>query len=79
MDVKNAFVNGDLQEVVYVQQPLCYICQGEEHKVLNLHQALYGLHQAPRAWNKMLDIKLSALGFTKCPYDSVIYYRCTKN
>lgn len=72
MDVKNAFVNGDLQEVVYVQQPLCYICQGEEHKVLNLHQA-------PRAWNKMLDIKLSALGFTKCPYDSVIYYRCTKN
>jgi hypothetical protein len=47
MDVKTAFLNGDLQEVVYVQQPPGFSLQGREHKILQLHKALYGLHQAP--------------------------------
>jgi hypothetical protein len=47
MDVKAAFLNGDLQEEVYVQQPPGFICQGLEHKVLTLHKVLYGLQSVP--------------------------------
>ena len=49
MDVKSAFLNGDLNEEVYVEQPASFIKKGNEHKVLRLKKALYGLHQAPRA------------------------------
>lgn len=55
MDVNSAFLNGDLQEEVFVEQPQGFISVGNEHKVLKLHKALYGLHQAPRAWNAKLD------------------------
>ena len=43
MDVKSAFLSGDLQEEVYVSQPTGFIVQGAEHKVLKLKKALYGL------------------------------------
>jgi hypothetical protein len=46
MDVKSAFLNGDLQEEVYVEQPAGFIVASKEHKVLKLKKALYGLHQA---------------------------------
>lgn len=52
MDVKSAFLNGDLEEV-YVAQPEGFVKHDEEHKVLKLHKALYGLRQAPR--HGMLD------------------------
>ena len=48
MDVKSAFLNGDLQEEVYVSQPAGFIIQGAEHKVLKLKKVLYGLRQAPQ-------------------------------
>jgi hypothetical protein len=47
MDVKLAFLNGELKEVVYVQQPLGFINDNNLGKVLRLHKALYGLRQAP--------------------------------
>jgi hypothetical protein len=75
MDVKTTFLNGELQEEVYVQQPPSFIQPGQEHKVLRLHKALYGLHQAPRVWNLKLDEKLSMLGFIKCNADHAIYCR----
>lgn len=55
MDVKYAFLNGDLQEEFYVEQPAGFVITNKEHKVLKLRKALYGLHQAPRAWNAKLD------------------------
>jgi hypothetical protein len=73
MDVKTAFLNGDLQEEVFVEQALGFAQAGQEHKVYRLHKALYGLHQAPRAWNQKLDDKLGVLGFKKCPYEHAIY------
>jgi hypothetical protein len=49
IDIKSAFLNGNLQEEVYVEQLVGFIIAGKEHKVLKLKKALYELHQAPRA------------------------------
>ncbi len=50
MDVKNVFLHGDLQEEVYMEQPLGYVDQTHPNLVCRLKKALYGLKQAPRAW-----------------------------
>ena len=75
MDVKSAFLNGDLQEIVYVRQPPGYEQEGHEFKVLKLRKALYGLKQAPRAWNSKLDASLASLGFARCPLEHGVYAR----
>jgi hypothetical protein len=49
MDVKSAFLNGELIEEVYVRQPPGFVAADHEGKVLKLSKALYGLRQAPRA------------------------------
>jgi hypothetical protein len=49
MDIKSAFLNGVLNEEVFVLQPLGFVRAGSENEVLKLKKALYGLHQAPRA------------------------------
>jgi hypothetical protein len=77
LDVKSAFLNGELAEEVYVAQPPGFACDGEEHKVLRLHKALYGLRQAPRAWNTKLDATLKSLGFICCPSEHSVYARGT--
>jgi hypothetical protein len=66
MDVKSTFLNGNLKEVVYVQQPPGFFDDNNYGKVLCLHKALYGLRQAPRAWNAKLDGTLLSLGFKHC-------------
>jgi hypothetical protein len=50
LDVKSAFLHGELLETVFVEQPLGYVKKGAEDKVYKLNKALYGLKQAPRAW-----------------------------
>jgi hypothetical protein len=73
MDVKLAFLNGELKEVVYVQQPLGFINDNNLGKVLRLHKALYGLRQAPWAWNAKLDSTLLSLSFKCCISKHGIY------
>ena len=75
MDVKSAFLNGDLKEEVYVHQPPGFVIPGKEGKVLRLHKALYGLRQAPRAWNAKLDSTLKGMGFEQSPHEAAIYRR----
>ncbi|KAM1297216.1 hypothetical protein EV1_023816 [Malus domestica] len=68
MDVKFAFLNGVLEEEVYIQQPLGYEIKGHEVKVLKLKKALYGLKQEPRAWNSRIDKYFQKNNFIKCPH-----------
>ncbi|WVZ87756.1 hypothetical protein U9M48_034345 [Paspalum notatum var. saurae] len=75
MDVKSAFLNGDLKEEVYVHQPPGFEIPGKEGKVLRLRKALYGLRQAPRAWNAKLDSTLKGMGFEQSPHEAAIYRR----
>jgi hypothetical protein len=75
MDVKSAFLNGELREEVYVQQPPGFVAAGHEGKVLKLIKALYGLRQAPRAWNVKLDNSLQNMGFTRCAGEHGMYTR----
>ena len=63
MDVKSAFLNGDLKEEVYVKQPPGFTVAGKEKMVYHLRKALYGIRQAPRAWNAKLDATLKEMGF----------------
>jgi hypothetical protein len=79
MGVKSAFLNSDLQEEAYVEQPVGFIIAGKAHKVLKLKKALYRLHQAPRAWNTKIDDTLLSLGFRKTPSEYAIYVRWNGN
>ena len=65
MDVKSAFLNGDLQEEVYMTQPPSFDIEGQEHKVCKLIKALYGLKQAPQAWYAKMDEYLRKVGFQR--------------
>ncbi|GKA15485.1 retrovirus-related pol polyprotein from transposon TNT 1-94, partial [Tanacetum coccineum] len=75
MDVKSAFLNGLLEEDVYVEQPPGYMKAGNEKKVLKLKKALYGLKQAPRAWNTRIDTYFKENGFKQCPYEHALYVK----
>jgi hypothetical protein len=75
MDVRSAFLNGDLKEEVYVHQPAGFVDDENPGKVLKLRKALYGLRQAPRAWNAKLDSSLVSLGFKRCQLDHALYRR----
>lgn len=73
LDIKSAFLNGELQEEVYVTQPEGFVKEGKEHLVYRLVKALYGLRQAPRAWYAKLSKCLEELNFVRCPYEHAVY------
>ena len=75
MDVKNAFLNGNLSEEVYMQ-PLPSLSV-ESNKVYHLRHALYGLKQAPRAWFVKFSSTISRLGYMASHYDSTLFLRRT--
>ena len=75
MDVKTAFLNGDLKEVVYVSQPEGFVNQEHPTHVYRLKKALYGLKQAPRAWYDTLSKFLLSTGFIKGAVDPTLFTR----
>ncbi|GJR90165.1 putative ribonuclease H-like domain-containing protein [Tanacetum coccineum] len=75
MDVKTAFLNGELNEVVYVSQPEGFVNPDHPSHVYRLKKALYGLKQAPRAWYDKLSMFLINSGFTKGVVDPTLFTR----
>nr|GEY51139.1 hypothetical protein [Tanacetum cinerariifolium] len=75
LDVKSVFLNGRLEEEVYVTQPEGFVKANHPEKVYKQSKALYGLRQAPRAWNSRLDKCLKRLNFTRCGLEYVVYTR----
>ena len=71
MDVKNAFLNGDLREEVYMQPPPGLFV--ESNKIYRLRHALYGLKQAPQTWFVKFNSTIFRLGYTTSPYDSALF------
>ena len=69
VDVTTAFLNGELEGEVYMQQPKGFIHKGEEHLVCKLKKSLYGLKQSPRCWNTALD----EMGFVQSTSDPCLY------
>ncbi|GKE30711.1 retrovirus-related pol polyprotein from transposon TNT 1-94, partial [Tanacetum coccineum] len=73
MDVKTAFLNGNLREEVYVSQPDGFVDPDNPNRVYNLKKALYGLKQAPRAWYDMLSSFLISQDFSKGSVDPTLF------
>jgi hypothetical protein len=75
MDVKTAFLNGELEEEIYMDQPDGFIANGQEGKVCKLLKLLYGLKQAPKQWHEKFDKTLISAGFVVNEANSCVYYR----
>ena len=75
MDVVTAFLNGTLEEEIYMQQPNGYTQPGKEHLVCKLKWSLYSLKQSPHCWNKVFTQFMKAIGFTQSTADPCIYVR----
>ena len=78
MDVKSAFANGPLKELVYVKQPPGFEDPDHPSHVYELHKALYGLKQAPHAWYDHLMVFLSEKGFQIGVIDSTLFTKRVK-
>lgn len=74
-DVKSAFLNGDLQEEVYVSQPEGFISSEGKSKVYRLKKALYGLKQAPRAWYSKIDSFFQENQFRRSENEPTLYVK----
>lgn len=68
LDVKSAFLHGELTENIFVEQPCTYVQDGNEHKVYKLKKALCGLKQEPRAWYSRMEAYFMKVCFEKCDY-----------
>ncbi|KAF0734552.1 hypothetical protein Ae201684P_005119 [Aphanomyces euteiches] len=75
MDIQTAFLNGTLQETLYMRQPPGYIKPGEEHLVCRLHKGIYGFKQSSREWNLALDEFFKSHQFQQLKTDPCVYFR----
>lgn len=75
LDVKTAFLHGDLDEEIYMHQPEGYKLEGKENQVCRLRKSLYGLKQSPRQWYKRFDTFMLKKGYSRSKYDCCVYFR----
>jgi hypothetical protein len=73
--VKITFLNGVIEEEVYIEQPQGFEVEDRKTHVYKLKKALYRLKQAPRAWYGRIDSFMTSLGFTKSKVDSNLYFK----
>jgi hypothetical protein len=74
MDVKTIFLNGELNEEIYMDQPDDFV-EGQEGNVCKLLKSLYGLKQAPKQWHEKFEKTLTSVGFVVNEADKCVYYR----
>ena len=79
MDVKTAFLNGDLDEEIYMEQLEGFIVPGQEKKVCRLVKSLYGLKQAPIQWHEKFDSVMMKNGFKINECDKCVYVKNTEH
>ncbi|GJX64041.1 retrovirus-related pol polyprotein from transposon TNT 1-94 [Tanacetum coccineum] len=79
MDVKTAFLNRDLEEEIYMNQPEGFIAPGQEGKVCRLVKSLYGLKQAPKQWHQKFDHAMLESGFKINECDKCVYVKDTSS
>nr|GEV32876.1 retrovirus-related Pol polyprotein from transposon TNT 1-94 [Tanacetum cinerariifolium] len=79
MDVKTEFLNGDLEEEIYMNQPEGFIAHGQEGKVCRLVKSLYGLKQAPKQWHQKFDYTMLESGFQINECDKCVYLKDTSS
>jgi hypothetical protein len=75
MDVKTAFLNGELEEQIYMTQPDGFVVEGHENKVCKLYKSLYGLKQAPKQWHEKFNLTLISAAFCVNEADRCVYDR----
>lgn len=78
LDVKSAFLHGELKEEIYVQQLVGFMKKGKEDKVYKLRKALYGLKQAPIAWYNKIEAYFVRNGFERCFCEHTLFTKSTK-
>ena len=75
MDVKTTFLNGYLDEDIYMEQPEGFIAKGQDNKVCKLLKSIYGLKQASRSWNYRFDQAVKSFGFDQNLEEPCVYKR----
>jgi hypothetical protein len=75
MDVRSAYLHGELEEDIYMQQPEGYVVPGKEQLVCKLRKALYGLKQAGRTWHTKIDVVRQRQHYKALDADQCIYVR----
>ena len=75
LDVKTAFLHGDLEEEIYIQQPEGFEVKGKENLVCKWKKSLYGLLQAPRQWYKKFDSFMMIHGCNRTTSDHCVFTR----
>lgn len=75
LDVKTAFLHGELEEDIYMEQPEGFITSGKEDCVCLLKKSLYGLKQSPRQWYKRFDSFMTSHDFNRSSFDSCVYFK----
>jgi hypothetical protein len=79
MDVKTTFLNGAIEEEVYIEQPQGFEVHSRDTHMCRLNKYLYGLKQSPRAWYARMESYLTRLGFSKIHSDPNLYYKFMDN
>jgi len=79
MDVKTVFLNGDLEENVYMDQPMGFSIEGKEHMMCKLKKSIYSLKQASRQWYLKLNDTIVSFGFKENTVDRCIYLKVSRS
>jgi Reverse transcriptase (RNA-dependent DNA polymerase) len=75
LDVKTAFLHGDLEEEIYMLQPEGFEVKRKDNMVCKLKKSLYGLKQAPRQWYKKFDSFMMSHGYQRTKTDPCVYFK----